>query len=57
MFSRVAERAPLVARKADHDADVVPAALDPLRLLAVERLADLASEVLQRQAQESPPPA
>ena len=39
MFSRSpSERAALVARKADHDADVVAAALDPLRLLAVERL-------------------
>ena len=47
----VAERPPLVPRIADHNADVVPAALDPLRLLTVERLAHLPPEVLQRQAE------
>ena len=47
----VAERAPLVARVADHDADVVAAALNALRLLAVERLPHLPPEVLQRQAE------
>ena len=48
---KVAERAALVARVAGHDADVVAAALDALGLLAVEGLAHLAAEVLERQAQ------
>ena len=47
----VAERAALVARVADHDADVVAAALDALRLLAVEGLAHLLPEVLEREAE------
>ena len=39
------EEPPLVLRVPDHDADVVPAPLDALRLLAVERLAHLPAEV------------
>ena len=49
-LQKVAERAPLVARIADHHADVVAPPLDSLRLLAVERLAHLTAEILQREA-------
>ena len=47
----VAERAPLVARVADHDADVVTAALDALGLFAVEGLPHLPAEVLEGEAE------
>ena len=46
----VAERAALVARIADHDADIVAAPLDALRLFAVERLAPLAPQALEGEA-------
>ena len=46
----VAERAALVARIAHHDAYVVAAPLDALRLLAVERLAHLAPKALEGEA-------
>ena len=48
---QVAERPSIVPGIAHHDPDVVAPALDALGLLAVERLPDLPSEVLQRQAE------
>ena len=39
----IAQRASAILRIAHHDLDIVAAALDPLRLFAVERLADLAA--------------
>ena len=47
----VAQRTALALRVTHHDANIVAAALNPLRFFAIEALANLAAEVCQGQAQ------
>ena len=49
---QVSDGSPLMAGIAHHDAYVLPPALDPLHLLAVERLTDLVAQVLQRKPED-----